>query len=761
MIGSSEIENPIQSKNFISRYSKENRSHSGESTLKAMSQQNQTNLEQKLEKYEALKQKIAHSIERVVNKEIIDKSKANITQTLEGVRIIRKNFQSEFRHLTVELHKDLLTHFENMQLTHSDFNQTHEHYLKFIEKLEEKHSAMNSECDEIVARIEEIYKRKIDELKETERQLVESRQQLSQQEQLSERKSPEASSSDRQLESPVSDHPIASKEPSSHKHHLQPSQSNQSTQSKSGLLGKVKNLLGGKNKEGAEPIPEMKLGEPAKFKWDPVKKKYIFEGEEEEPEEDVPMPPKMLNENKKKEETPKEQQEQQEKTQFGKSDLLKPHTSNLGFMRKKQAPSGGAKQPGGMIKPMNVFAPNTSSPQDIYNSEPTSAVNKQEKPLCVKMFEDVEMLLSGLSIGHIPSSSYLQPLNEIVALAKDDAEHLSDNQSEIDTYKQELEKAYQLIRTYETLSAAKDEAIGIVMQSEKQTNQQLLSVRVENEALQSSVDFYKDLLDTKTISTTDEDGNEKSIGNEGHFTALLNELSLQERITHLTDEVNALRLRETELETKCKLAEARAEMYRTRMGEEQEREFQQIYALFEDKSGKEDLALKFMTKSYELGQKLEARGKKIRALNGLCKQISDEVHEKNNQISELSNKLKRLGDRVEEKEAEIQSRDERIHNLENELALAAKDKKLINSLQLENNTLQKSLEHSKKEFSTTNENLNNALNQAKSSIEQLEKRLEVERKHKEVMYLGKNCYIIIYIRNFEINSKIRALESWI
>jgi hypothetical protein len=42
------------------------------------------------------------------------------------------------------------------------------------------------------------------------------------------------------------------------------------------------------------------LGNESSFKWDPIKKRYVFEGEEEEDESDLPPPPKKIE---KKEET--------------------------------------------------------------------------------------------------------------------------------------------------------------------------------------------------------------------------------------------------------------------------------------------------------------------------------------------------------------------------------------------------------------------------------------------------------------------------
>lgn len=692
----------------------------------------------KLERYKKLHKKIAGSIERVVNNEILEKNRENIVQTLEGLNSIRSSFQNEFRNITIELHKDLLAHFENFQ-PDTGFNQLHERYLTFIEKLNEKHLAMTSECDEIVSKIEEIYKKKIGDLKEAERQLSETKKEM-QQDELSDKRSP--AKADKDPDSPASANPILSREHSSHQHQRKPSQAGQ-TDSKGGIFGKVKSLLKSKTqKDDGVVRTEMKLGEEAKFKWDPVKKKYVFEGEEDQPEEDVPLPPKKMEktEEKKKEETPAKEPEQ-EKAQLGMKDMLKPHTSNVGFLRKRQAP-GGTKQPGGPMKPLNLFVPAATQNQDVYNSEPSSSVLQEKKqPLCVQMFSDLEKLLNKLAIKNISSASYLQPLNEIIALAKEDAAHLEEHQNELQAYKLETEKAQQTIKTYEIFNNIKDEAIKKLMESERQATEKLLALEMEKEALKSSLELYKDLLHSKSVSTADEDEESEqkpqyqSMVQEGHFESLLKELSMQEKVIQLSDEVNNLKLKECELESKAKLAEEKAEIYRKRL-EEREKEFKDIQLLFDDNHEKDEASLRLMQRAYELGQKVEDRGKKIQELNKLCQQISEEVGEKNSYISELTAKVKRAETRVSEKEGIISEQLETIRSLEDSLAAVEKERAESVSLQAECSELQRNLERVNKELSTAQKNLEKATADASTQnkkFEEIKQKLEAEQKEKEVL----------------------------
>jgi heme-binding NEAT domain protein len=54
-------------------------------------------------------------------------------------------------------------------------------------------------------------------------------------------------------------------------------------------------------KEKKEEPKVMNLGNDANFKYDPIKKRYVFEGEEEEPEEEIKAPPKQVARQKKEE----------------------------------------------------------------------------------------------------------------------------------------------------------------------------------------------------------------------------------------------------------------------------------------------------------------------------------------------------------------------------------------------------------------------------------------------------------------------------
>jgi hypothetical protein len=66
--------------------------------------------------------------------------------------------------------------------------------------------------------------------------------------------------------------------------------------SPSPLRGLTNWLRGGKKPPDGESKPTpMHLGEDANFKWDPIKKKYIFEGEPEEEEKPLEPPPKALS----------------------------------------------------------------------------------------------------------------------------------------------------------------------------------------------------------------------------------------------------------------------------------------------------------------------------------------------------------------------------------------------------------------------------------------------------------------------------------
>ena len=681
-------------------------------------------LESKLEKYKALQSKISQSIEQVVNKELTDKSRENITQTLDGLKSVRSGFQKEFRNLTVLLHRELLDHFETFQFDTAGFSLLHEIYMRHLERLNERNEFMTSECDGIVTRIQEIYKNKIEELRNTEEelrqkeeQLADTRHQLSYQQMQQQYIKPSG---------PIDDDTDSvrswnSRTSQSIRNNPQ-SLSEASSPVRGGLFGKMKSIIKGNNREGIEPIPEMKLGEPAKFHWDAVKKRYVFEGEGDQQEEEAPLPSKRQSEILKREDV--------------EATIM---ASRAQSSMKKRQTIGGSIVTRSLS---NVFRPSGSNFEELKGSNLSGLDLSNEKTLFSKLFDEIESLISRISVKHISSSSYVQPLNEVIALAQEDAAQLHEHESELEAARNETQKAIQALNTYEAFSTYKDETIRKLMESQRDLQERSTALEMEKDGLLSTLDLYQELLQSgggsgnkATDGSTEASQNDsQSSVQERHLEFLINEIAAKERIAQLTDEVNALRLREGEIEFKLKMCEEKAEMYRKQL-EERENDQAQAQALFAEKYERDEVALKLMTKAYELGHKLESSQKKIQSLNKLCKQISDEVSDKNSQISELTSKVKKAENKSDEKEGVIQSCNEKIKELENEISLANKERKVLSSLQNEHSAMQKSLDNSKKEVFTLSNKLNDAIKQSQAHQEvvlQLTEQLNTIKLQKDV-----------------------------
>ena len=135
------------------------------------------------------------------------------------------------------------------------------------------------------------------------------------------------------------------------------SQTDDSNKRSGGFFSKMKNIFKKKKNNELEEFAtatEMKLGDDSnKFRYDPIKKKYIFEGEEEEPEEVIP-PPLVKS-------TPKHHNDAgsktQEDTKAGSRDsLIKPPIRSY-IHKKKEIPKKN-------IEKFTVFNPN-----DVINKE--------------------------------------------------------------------------------------------------------------------------------------------------------------------------------------------------------------------------------------------------------------------------------------------------------------------------------------------------------------------------------------------------------
>ena len=100
----------------------------------------------------------------------------------------------------------------------------------------------------------------------------------------------------------------------------------------SSFLGKLKLLFKKKGGEMDDGYTEMKLGGESKFRYDPIKKRYVFEEEEEKEEAPLPPPPIKPVEKEKEGDGGK-------KVEGGVQDLLKPN-ARIPFRKKKNVEGG-------------------------------------------------------------------------------------------------------------------------------------------------------------------------------------------------------------------------------------------------------------------------------------------------------------------------------------------------------------------------------------------------------------------------------------
>ena len=141
----------------------------------------------------------------------------------------------------------------------------------------------------------------------------------------------------------------------------------QSGEASGGFFSKMKSIFSKKKTNDLDDMgtvaTEMKLGDEAKFRYDPIKKKYIFEGEEELPEEVIP-PPLMSGTSSRSAFIEKDKNDAVGTTQV---DYLKPPARS--HIHKKKA------EPKKNVEKFSVFNPNEKINREILGQD--EKINKE------------------------------------------------------------------------------------------------------------------------------------------------------------------------------------------------------------------------------------------------------------------------------------------------------------------------------------------------------------------------------------------------
>lgn len=291
----------------------------------------------------------------------------------------------------------------------------------------------------------------------------------------------ESSSGKMASESSAHSTPPSQSAPSETAEKKQPSKKNQkdtssqqSSKSGSGVFSKIKGLISKKE----ENIPEADLDDNVKSYYDPVKKRWIFEGEPEEEEAPLAPPPK--------------------KTQ------AKPEAPQADPSPAPSPASGKQAQIDSLIKPPDrrktaKKAPGSTAPTTVLQAPPVAAVPKVEVQLsfwdkALTLFEPVVRQAEALARAESKSEALR---SEIAALQKKQVEESKRSADQIELVKNDV---VQFVQRWAKIAKIGEQTEGQQDQPEKQietSSAQPLRPRIDSSLLEEEERL---LLEFETIA---------------------------------------------------------------------------------------------------------------------------------------------------------------------------------------------------------------------------------------------------------------------
>lgn len=301
-------------------------------------------------------------------------------------------------------------------------------------------------------------------------------------------------------ENPGSDLGIPSGNPSTSKN--QPKITEENKEAASNFFGSIKGMFGGggsKTEQDKKPIIKGDLGNEGGFRYCPIKKAYVFDGEDAESEDDAPKaPPKKSEiEKLKKDKEEKKRKEEEEggpKNDSGISALMKPRQRNVRGNRNrgKAAGSGARSRPTARKMPQNFMQ---NSGQDF---EENKSFLEKRGDLIQELTSNLTSVVQSLEINQEKTSSLP---NTSQTLAQID-QLVQNSTLEVDNYISSLIKQVTALIQPSNSSPSQNVA-GLSSPSSQQVTGTLnIGSSMGNQSRRGQIQFNTSSQTTNTTTTT-------------------------------------------------------------------------------------------------------------------------------------------------------------------------------------------------------------------------------------------------------------------
>ena len=474
---------------------------------------------------------------------------------------------------------------------------------------------------------------------------------------------------------------------------------------KSGFMSRVKGIFKSNTQEtgGATKV---NLGNESNFKWDPIKKRYVFEGEEDVPEEEDHGPPPAMAKTtpaEKKEETKTEENPEEAKKLESKNLMLPP--AHRALSRKKEkgkaGPAGAGEPKKPAFMPM-VFTPATKiQEKEIGESQEggqsagiqknqdddddfvgKTASGEEVLKKIDEIFEHHKASQNNL-MDHRKFKSIFEVIENVLGR---EMKHKLEKDMEVILLQRELESTSEsLTRESSQRKLAEAELSMLKEKVEKSAfNEQDLSIRLED--LEKEVEMYKEACSSKSeiLSLVNEsDYQEKII--EAHFKSLQDANEQKKKAMEARNEVRTLEMKLCEKEIEAQVWEERFKEIQ-RQNEEGKKLPQKLRNLIEEymntQNEQDGIIVRLKEENCEVLKQYRKAFEELGRMAEESVKTGEEIRQKQQEIIKLQKNIQEnekdladRSDRIRAMENEIKVRGGRIDQLEGNLQQALDEKK--------------------------------------------------------------------------------------
>jgi len=450
----------------------------------------------------------------------------------------------------------------------------------------------------------------------------------------------------------------------------------------SGFMSRFKGLLkGGAQEAGA--ATKVNLGDDKNFKWDPIKKRYVFEGDEDVPEEEDQGPPPAMTKTAPKEETKETEKTPEEVKRLEAKNLMIP-PSHRALSRKKEkgkaGPAGGAEPKKPAFMPA-MFVPAAKTEEtDITASHGgenkenhLNKIDQEDDDFVGKTASGEEVLRRideifeqhKISQHKVMDSKKFKTIFEVVESVLGREMKLKlEKDMEVALLQRELDSTSETLTRESSQRKIAETELAILKERVERSafNEQDLSIRLED--LEKEVEMYRDACSSKSeiLSLVNEsDYQEKII--EAHFKSLQDANEQKKKAMEARNEVRTLEMQLCEKDIEAKVWEERYKEIQ-RQNEEGKKLPQKLRNLIEEymntQNEQDGIIVRLKEENCEVLKQYRKAFEELGRMAEESVKTGEEVRQKKQEIN-------RLQKNIQEKERDLENRNERIRAMENEI----------------------------------------------------------------------------------------------